>query len=69
MTPEQKQALSQHVQAIAEILYADADKSQMSDLGAIERVIREQLQDHVSPQIGVFLSQALRGQIKDTPAP
>ena len=38
MTPEQRQALEQHVQAIAEILYADADKSQMSDLGGIERV-------------------------------
>jgi hypothetical protein len=54
MTPEQKQALDKHVQAIAEILYAEAEQSQMTNLGEIETVIRKQLQEHVSPQMGVF---------------
>ena len=49
MTPEEKIALDQHVQAIAKILYADADKSQMTNLGEIEAGIRAQLQSHVSP--------------------
>lgn len=66
MTPEEKQALDKHVQAIAKILYADADQSQMTNLGEIEAVIRNQLQEHVSPQLGVFLSQALRAQAADT---
>jgi hypothetical protein len=66
MTPEEKQALDKHVQAIAKILYADADQSQMTNLGEIEAVIRDQLQEHISPQLGVFLSQALREQAADT---
>jgi len=56
MTPEDKQELDQHVQAIAKLLYNDADKSRMTNLGEIEVVIREQLQEHVSPPLGVFLS-------------
>jgi len=54
MTPEEKIALDQHVQAIAKILYADADKSQMTNLGQIDAGIRAQIQDHVNPQLGVF---------------
>ena len=69
MTPEEKIALDQHVQAIAKILYADADKSQMTNLGQIEAGVRAQIQDHVSPQFGVFLSQQLPAQMPDTSAP
>lgn len=69
MTPEEKQELDQHVQAIAKLLYKNADKSRMTNLGEIEVVIREQLQEHVSPQVGVFLSRALLAQRTDTAAP
>jgi hypothetical protein len=69
MTPEEKIALNQHVQAIEKILYADADKSQMTNLGHIEAGIRAQIQEHVSPQLGVFLSQQLQAQTPDTSAP
>lgn len=65
MTPEEKQELEQHVQAIAKLLYQDADKSRMTNLGEIEEVIREQIQEHVSPQVGVFLSGALRATMTD----
>lgn len=68
MTPEEKQELDQHVQAIAKLLYKDADKSRMTNLGEIEVVIREQLQEHVSPQLGVFLSRALLAQLTDISA-
>jgi hypothetical protein len=40
MTPKEKAALNQHAQAIAKILYADADKSKMTNLGEIEAGIR-----------------------------
>jgi hypothetical protein len=33
MTPAEKAQLDAHVQAIAKLLYADANKSQMSNLG------------------------------------
>jgi hypothetical protein len=69
MTPEEKRTLDEHVQAIAKILYADADKSRMRNLGEIEAGIRSQLQEHVHPQIGVFLSQQRQVPAKDTPAP
>ena len=54
MTPAEKAQLDEHVQAIAKLLYADADKSKMTNLGQIEAGIRAQLQEHVSPQLGVF---------------
>ncbi len=69
MTPEEKAALDQHVQAIAKILYADADKSRMTNLGEIEAGIRAQLQEHISSQLGVFLSQQLQEPAADTFAP
>ena len=69
MTPAEKAQLDEHVQAIAKLLYADADKSKMTNLGQIEARIRAQLQEHVSPQLGIFLSQKLLAQIVDTSAP
>jgi hypothetical protein len=68
MTPEEKATLDEHVQAIAKILYADADKSRMTNLGEIETGIRAQLQEHVNPQVGVFLSQQLQVPTTDTSA-
>jgi hypothetical protein len=53
--PNRKIQLDEHVQAIAKILYADADRSQMTNLAEIEAGIRDQLQQHMSPQLGVFL--------------
>lgn len=69
MNPAEKVQLDEHVQAIAKILYADADKSQMTNLAQIEAGIRAQLQEHVSPQLGVFLSQQLQAQMPDMSAP
>jgi environmental stress-induced protein Ves len=60
MTPEQKAALQQHVEAIAEILYADADAETIKSLEGIETTVREQMLEYVSPQVGVFLSEALQ---------
>jgi uncharacterized protein (DUF849 family) len=59
MTPEDQQAMDEHVQAIAKILYNDADKSQMKNLAEIEAMVRSQVQAHVTPELGVFLLQAL----------
>lgn len=69
LTPEEKAAIDQHVQAVAKILYRDADKSRMTNLGEIESMIRSQLQEHVAPQVGVFLSQQQPGPGADTFAP
>lgn len=60
MSPEDKQELDQYVQAIAKLLYKDADKSRLQTLGEIELVVREQLQEHVNPQIGIFCQKHYR---------
>jgi hypothetical protein len=65
MTPEDEKALNEHVQAIAKILYQDADKNQMTNLAEIEAMVRSQVQQYVTPELGVFLSQALQRQQKD----
>lgn len=57
MTPEQEQALQEHVQAIAKILYENTSPEQLKTLGGIEQAVREQMQKHVMPEVGVFLSQ------------
>ena len=67
MTPTEKAQINEHVQAIARIMYAD--KSQLTNLGQIETGIRAQLQEHVRPQVGVFLSPQLRAPMPDTSAP
>lgn len=68
MTPEEKQAVAYHVRELAKLLYKDADASQlpMSNLGEIEAAVRQQVQKHVTPEMGVFLSKQLQAQLKDT---
>ena len=68
MTPEEQQQLDEHVQALAKILYANADRTRLTTLGDIEKQVREQLQAHVSPKLGSFLSATSLPRTKDTPA-
>lgn len=69
MTPEREQALHDHVQAIAKILYENTPAEQLKTLGGIEQAVREQMQRHVMPEVGVFLSQRRQAQQQDARAP
>ena len=60
MTPEQQQALKEHLQAIAQILYQNSDPATMQTLEGIEMTVRQQIQTHVSPELGIFLSKQLQ---------
>ena len=60
MTPEQEQALKTHLKAIAQILYDDSDQKAMETLEGIELTVRQQVQAHVSPDLGSFLSKKLQ---------
>lgn len=60
MTPDQKQALKAHLQAIAQILYDDSDPATLKTLEGIEMTLRQQIQTHVSPELGNFLSKQLQ---------
>lgn len=57
MTPEQEQALQAHIKAIAQILYDDTPREELTTLSGIEQAVRRQMQKHVMPEVGVFLSQ------------
>ena len=57
MTPEQQLQLKAHTDAIAAILLADAKAQhpeRLETLEGIELTVRQQIQEHVSPNIGVF---------------
>ncbi|XHX79175.1 MAG: hypothetical protein RBJ76_04375 [Stenomitos frigidus ULC029] len=54
MTPEQEQALHDHTQAIARMLYENTPPEQLKMLGGIEQAVPEQMQNHVLPAVDVF---------------
>ncbi len=60
MTPAQSKQLRAHVEAIAQLLYADAVEQGMrlGSLGEIEQTVRSQMLEHVAPEVGIFLSTA-----------
>lgn len=76
MTPEQQQALQEHIQAMpatgyayAKILYEVNPLKKLTTLAGIEQAVRSQMQRHVMPKVGVFLSKQLQAQQQDTAAP
>lgn len=66
MTEEENQLLIEHARASAKILYKNAPIEELTSLGKIEEVVRSQMQEHVMPEVGVFLSKMLQGQTQDT---
>lgn len=57
MTPDKEEALKAHLKAIAQILYDESDPQAMKTLEGIELTVRQQIQTHVSPELGGFLSK------------
>lgn len=60
MTPEEAQALQAHVDALAAILYQNTDPKKLQSLEGIEQAVRQHMLEHVSPQIGIFLSKQVQ---------
>lgn len=65
MPPKSRQQLDNHVRAIAQILHEDAQAEglPMDSLADIEHTVRTQLQAHVSPGLGNFLSKQTAPQM------
>ena len=55
MTPEEKKELTEHINAIGKILYKQTKPEQVETLARIEETVREQVLEHISPQIGIGL--------------
>ncbi len=64
MTPEQQQDLQEHIKAISKILYDDTPPEQLTSLAGIEQAVRSQMQKHVMPQVGIFLSKLPQAQAR-----
>lgn len=65
MHPEKAAQLKTHLEAIAQLLYEESDPAEMETLEGIEMTVREQIQAHVSPELGHFLSARLLPQQPD----
>ena len=68
MTPEKAAQLKTHLEAIAQLLYEESNPADMQTLEGIEMTVREQIQAHVSPELGHFLSARLAAQQQGVPA-
>lgn len=56
MTPEKQERLQACLQELAAILYEETNHAELTDLESIEKTVRTQMLEHVSPQIALFLS-------------
>ena len=54
MTPEDVQELQAHIQGIANILYKNTRRTDLDSLEAIEKSVRQQMLEHISPQVAFF---------------
>ncbi len=57
MNPEKRQAIKAHADAIAALLYEEANQEDLKTLAGIEKTVRDLALEHVMPQIGIFLSK------------
>jgi len=56
MIPEKQARLEACLQELATLLYEQTDKSTLTDLESIEKTVRTQMLEKVSPEIALFLS-------------
>jgi hypothetical protein len=66
MSPEDQAQLQHSIDTIAQILYRNTPAEQLQTLEGIEQAIRQQTQEWVLPQLGIFLLQQRLQQLKDT---
>jgi len=57
MDSDKLQRIQAHAREIAALLYEETSPEQLTTLEGIETAVRGHILNHVSPEIGVFLSQ------------
>lgn len=55
MNLDKQERLKACLQELATLLYEEADKSSLTDLESIEKTVRAQVLEYVSPEIALFL--------------
>jgi len=63
MERDKQEQIQEHVRAIAAILYEDTPVEQLQTLEGIEKAVRAHILEHISPELGLFLSQQLVAQL------
>lgn len=56
MTPDKQERIKACIQELAALLDEETDKSKLIDLESIEKTVRRQILEQVSPDIAIFLS-------------
>ncbi|ACC80723.1 hypothetical protein Npun_R4775 [Nostoc punctiforme PCC 73102] len=56
MNQEKQERIKACLQELSTLLYEEADKSKLTDLESIEKTVRSQILELVSPEIALFLS-------------
>jgi hypothetical protein len=71
MDINKKTQIQAHARAIAALLYEETAPERVKTLAGIEEVVRGHLLEHVSPEIGIFLSKRVVGQVpgENVPSP
>lgn len=67
MDADKKAQIQAHARAIAALLYEETDPEHVKTLAGIEETVRDHLLEHVSPEIGNFLSKPAVAQQPDAP--
>lgn len=57
MDTDKRQQIEAHARAIAALLYEETAPEQLTTLEGIEEAVRGHVLEHVSPEIGLFLSR------------
>jgi hypothetical protein len=55
MNSDKQERLKACLKELATLLYEEADKSQLTNLEGIEKTVRTQVLEYVSPEIALFL--------------
>ena len=56
MNQNKQERIKACVEELATLLYEETDKSKLTDLEGIEKTVRSQMLERVSPEIALFLS-------------
>lgn len=62
MNQEKEERIKACLQELSTLLYEEVDKSKLTDLEGIEKTVRSQILELVSPEIALFLSNKKREQ-------
>lgn len=63
MDSDKLKQIKEHARAIATLLYDETAPEQLTTLAGIEEVVRGHVLEHVSPEIGLFLSPQQAAQV------